>query len=265
MEARDMQFMIAPLHDYPDLESVLWSKKLQRGWPRFMLQDPTASLVFGPGRFERFHAHVLVAFDPEAPGTVLARAVSVPFCFGASVGRPDLPPDGWDAVVRWADQDQTLGRTPKAVAALEILVHPDHRGRGLSRRLVEGLRKNTAGLGFGDLYAPVRPSGKHLEPHASMREYADRVGEDGLPADAWLRVHVRAGGRIASIAPCSMTIPGTLAGWRAWTGLPFDRSGEVLVPGALVPVNASVEHDHAVYVEPNVWVHHCVRPALNLQ
>ena len=37
---------------------------------------------------------------------------------------------------------------------------------------------------------------------------------------------------------------------------PFDESGPVVVPGALVPVQCSVEHDYAVYVEPAVWVHH---------
>jgi hypothetical protein len=33
-------------------------------------------------------------------------------------------------------------------------------------------------------------------------------------------------------------------------------SGPIVVPGALVPVQCSVEHDYAVYVEPGVWVHH---------
>lgn len=28
------------------------------------------------------------------------------------------------------------------------------------------------------------------------------------------------------------------------------------MPEALVPVRCEVEHDYAVYVEPNVWVHH---------
>ena len=42
------------------------------------------------------------------------------------------------------------------------------------------------------------------------------------------------------------------------SAIAFDRSGEVIVPGALVPVHASLEHDHAVYVEPNLWVHHRV-------
>ena len=40
------------------------------------------------------------------------------------------------------------------------------------------------------------------------------------------------------------------------TGLPFDVTGPVVVPGALVPVHCDVDQDHAVYVEPNVWVHH---------
>jgi hypothetical protein len=53
-----------------------------------------------------------------------------------------------------------------------------------------------------------------------------------------------------------MVIPGTLAQWREWTGLPLDASGDIDVDGALVPVHVSVEHDYAVYVEPNVWVHH---------
>ncbi len=55
-----------------------------------------------------------------------------------------------------------------------------------------------------------------------------------------------------------MVISGSLAEWREWTGLPFDRSGEVLVPGALTPVVCSVEHDHAVYVEPNLWLRHAL-------
>ena len=53
-----------------------------------------------------------------------------------------------------------------------------------------------------------------------------------------------------------MVIPGTLAEWREWTGIDFASSGDIVVPGALSPVNVSVEQDYAVYVEPNLWVHH---------
>lgn len=58
------------------------------------------------------------------------------------------------------------------------------------------------------------------------------------------------------VCPTSMTISGTLAQWRRWTGLAFDASGPVTVPGALVPAHVDVDQDHAVYVEPNVWMHH---------
>jgi hypothetical protein len=57
-----------------------------------------------------------------------------------------------------------------------------------------------------------------------------------------------------------MTVTGTLAQWREWTGLAFDAPGEVLVPGALLPLHCEPGHDFAVYVEPNVWVHHRLEP-----
>jgi hypothetical protein len=56
-----------------------------------------------------------------------------------------------------------------------------------------------------------------------------------------------------------MTVAGSLAEWRQWTGLPFDTPGDVEVPGALLPVRCEPDHDFAVYVEPNVWMHHRLR------
>ena len=61
---------------------------------------------------------------------------------------------------------------------------------------------------------------------------------------------------IVKIAPTSMVIAGSLPEWREWTNLPFDTDGPVEVPGALTPVECRVTHDYAVYVEPNVWLHH---------
>ena len=63
-------------------------------------------------------------------------------------------------------------------------------------------------------------------------------------------------GRIDRVAPRSMCIPGTLEEWREWTGLPFDTTGPVVVPGALTPVMCDAEHGTATYVEPNVWIRH---------
>ena len=55
-----------------------------------------------------------------------------------------------------------------------------------------------------------------------------------------------------------MVIAASLGDWRRWTGLAFDRDGPFDLPGALAPVHVSLAQDHAVYVEPNVWVEHRV-------
>ncbi|WP_460663041.1 hypothetical protein [Kribbella swartbergensis] len=115
------------------------------------------------------------------------------------------------------------------------------------------MRQAVKAKGHSTLFAPVRPNGK-ADATMPMTEYVEQVRPDGLPVDPWLRVHVKAGGEIVQVAPRSMVIAGSLAEWRKWTGLPFDRSGDVIVPKALVPVHVDVAHDHAVYVEPDVWV-----------
>ena len=44
----------------------------------------------------------------------------------------------------------------------------------------------------------------------SMKVYLDTERTDDLPSDAWLRTHVRVGGRIVKIAPYAMTVVGTV-------------------------------------------------------
>lgn len=246
-----MKLTITTLAARPELAGPMG--EMPDTWPRFVLED-----LIGWANYPRiaveFPEYVLVATDTE--GAVVARAFSVPFALDVE-GRHELPQGGWDQVLLWAFSDLRHGRTPDMVSAIEITVAEGHLGKGVSGRMVAALRENTARLGFGELVAPVRPNGKHLEPAVPMEEYARRTREeDGLPDDPWLRVHVRAGGVIEVVAPVSMTVSGSLARWRSWTGLPFDVEGPVEVPGALVPVHCSVAHGYAVYVEPNVWVRH---------
>ena len=106
-------------------------------------------------------------------GQVVARAFSVPFCFGIE-GRTELPDAGWDAVIRWAHEDHVLGRKPNAVSALEISLLPRMRGAGHSRTMLAAMKANARARGFADLYAPLRPNQKHLRPHVSMAEYVSR-------------------------------------------------------------------------------------------
>ena len=248
-----MSLQIVTLAERPDLRTAIFADEFQlSAFPEFMRHDPVADLYYASAVLDRYLDFVLVGLDG---GKVVARAFSVPFAFNIA-GREALPDGGWDEVIRWAHEDHLLARKPNAVSALEISLAPLMRGAGHSRTMLEAMKANARTHGFADLYAPVRPNEKHLQPLVPMSTYAGQLRADGLPADAWLRVHLRVGGRIMKVAPCSMTIVGTIAEWSRWTGTTFDRSGAIAVAGALAPVTISLEHDHGVYVEPNVWVHH---------
>lgn len=237
---------ISVLADRPDLVDAMWD--MPNSWPEFMRHDPIGGLFYGNVE-TRFAPFVLVAQD--ASDEVVACAYSIPFVRGDD----ELPDNGWDAAIRSGLLASIRGQEPDAISAVEIAVHPDRQGSGLSAQMLVAMRENAARHGFAELVAPVRPNGK-TDPDEPMAAYALRVRDDGLPVDPWLRVHVRAGGRIAKVAPRSMCIPGTLEEWREWTGLPFDRTGPVVVPKALAPVHCDAEHGVATYVEPNVWVVH---------
>ncbi|MFJ9310428.1 N-acetyltransferase [Streptomyces cyaneofuscatus] len=248
-----MELHVTTLAERPELTDAL--DRMPDNWPGFVLEDIVGWANFGRIAVE-FPQYVLVATDPD--GAVVARAYSVAFELNAP-GRGKLPADGWDRMLLWAFSDLRRGRTPDTVGALEITVATGHQGKGISGRMLAAMRENAGLHGFGEVVAPVRPSGKHLRAALPMEEYARLTrAEDGLPEDPWLRVHVRAGGVVDSVAPVSMTVSGTLEQWRGWTGLPFDTEGPVEVPGALVPVHCSPAHGYAVYTEPNVWVRHRV-------
>lgn len=245
-----MTFAIHNRGQNPEIFTTVDHAAFDRSWPTFMQHDPTAELYYG--YLDEVADYVLLATEGDTP---VAKAYSVPFAFPAP-GRAELPDAGWDEVIRWAHRDRLAGRERNAAAALEIVILPEYQGRGLAAVMVQALRENAFDLGHDVLYVPVRPSQKSAEPQVPMAEYAHRTREDGLPHDPWLRVHVRAGGRIVKVCPTAMTIPGTLEQWRSWTGLPFDTDEPVTVPGALNPVLVSQAQASAVYVEPNVWVEH---------
>jgi len=229
-----MNLEIFTLRERPELRPQIFSAAFRPPfWPEFLLHDSAARLYFDEPHFA---AHEDYAFAALEHGTVVGRAFSVPFAFGIE-GRRELPDGGWDEVIRWAHEDRVLGQAPTAVSALEISLLAPARGRGFSRAMLEAMRRNTHARGFRDLYAPVRPTGKAQQPFKPMRDYVAARRPDGLPADPWLRTHVRAGGSIVKIAPYAMTIVGSVAEWTAWTGRQFARSGVVAVDGGLAPLD----------------------------
>ena len=241
--------VVTTVEHRPDLAEAKW--ELGDLWPQFLLEAPTAELYYG--RCDRlFPDLVFVAEDPASPGVVAARGFAIPYAARAT----PFPDGGWDEVIRWGTEDALDGRPATPVSALEITVRPRYRGTGLAARMIEAMRDAAAARGAARLVAPVRPTGKSREPTAPMDDYVDRRRPDGLPEDPWLRTHVRAGADVVGVARRSMTVVGSLAEWREWTGATFDRSGPLVVDGALVPVAVDIDRDQATYVEPNVWVSH---------
>jgi hypothetical protein len=122
--------------------------------------------------------------------------------------------------------------------------------------MVQAVRAVTKFHGLRSLIIPLRPSEKHKYPLVCMDDYITWKTEQGLPFDAWLRVHVRAGAKFLKVCHHSKTIRGTRREWEQWTGMHFAQSGQYIIDGALNPIEMNVETDEGIYVEPNVWIVH---------
>lgn len=224
----------------------------EASWPEFMLHDPIADEHWHE-LFDRFNNYQFALLDTES-NRMAAMANSVPFHWEQELS--ELPEGGWDWVFLKAIEDHENGIAPNIQSAIQINIHPDYQGQGLSPMMVKAMRDIAEAKGFKHLVAPVRPNQKSSYPLTSIDDYIRWTDDRGMPFDAWLRVHVRAGGRI--IKPChqAMTIRGTRQEWEEWTRMKFPQSGLYVIPGALVLMHMDVEKDEGVYVEPNVWTVH---------
>ena len=236
------------LTDYRRRESEI----ADTSWPEFMLHDPVANENWHD-LFDRFVDYQFALFDTEA-NRMAAMANSLPFYWDQPL--EELPEGGWDWVFVKAIEDHQNGVLPNIQSAIQIAIHPDYQNQKLSGRMVQAMRAVGQSKGFRYLVAPVRPNQKSQYPLTSIDDYIKWTNAEGLPFDAWLRVHVQAGARI--IKPCheAMTIRGTPLEWEEWTGMKFPQSGKYVVSGALNPIEMSREKEEGIYIEPNVWIVH---------
>lgn len=241
------------LEQDPELRAPAYEFADDEPGAAFMQHDSISDLITSR-RMARHWPAYLLAFVLD-DGSVAARAVSIPFNADLP-GRQELPDTGWDGVVQWAFEDLFDEVVPTSACALEIAVAKRHRGKGLSGAAIMALRGTARRHGLRELIAPLRPPDKASEPSVPMNVFMQRARPDGLPADRWLRAHVRAGATLVRVAPRSMTVLGTIAQWREWTGLPLEDDGPTHVPGALAPVLINHQLDLGVYAEPNVWARH---------
>jgi GNAT superfamily N-acetyltransferase len=243
------ELRLVTLAERPDLRDAL-EDHAGKAWPEFMLQDPVADRLWHH-LAEDFAVWQLLLLD--ADDRIVVGGNSAPLAWD---GTDDGLPAGWDEQFERTVAGLRAGVVPNTLGAIQIVVAPDRQGEGRAGRMVEAFRERARAAGFGALIACVRPTDKHRHPLIPIEAYAAWTRADGLPYDAWIRLHVRLGGRVARAAPESMTITGTVAEWEGWTGLAFPESGPCLVPFATNPVIVDREANRVVYHDANVWVVH---------
>ncbi len=219
-------------------------------WPEFLLHDPVSG-SYWMQMMETFKEYQLLLMDEEE---ILVAVNSVPIYFDKMM--EDLPEDGVEWALQKSLSDHQSGLKPNMLLGLQVMIRKKHQGKGLSALVLKEMSNLGRKKGLDQMVIPVRPNQKEFYPLIPMKNYIQWKDEKGLPFDNWLRVHVRAGGKI--IKPCerSGTIPGTIQEWKQWTHLDFPGSGNYVIPGALSPVSIDLENNKGIYVEPNVWVQH---------
>jgi GNAT superfamily N-acetyltransferase len=240
---------LVTLAERPDLEDAL-GRHNGAAWPTFMFQEPVANELWHH-LDEELAGWQLIFLDPD--DRIAAAANSAPFAWdGTSAGLPD----GWGEQFRRTIEQMQAGVPPDTLGALQIVVAHAWRGSGLAGRMVEELQRRGRAAGHRALVACVRPTDKHRYPLVPIERYARWTRSDGEPFDAWIRLHVRLGGRIDRPAPRSMTMRGSIAEWEQWTGMAFPESGEYVIPFATRPLSIDRAADVGTYFDENVWVVH---------
>ena len=245
-----MALTIVTHAERPDLRDR-WSEAADKVWPELMLHDAAVNQYWG-GLGRHFADCQLYLLDDQTD-TLIGVGNTVPVSWDGTV---DGLPGGIDDVLTAAIGDRELQPAATTLCALQAALLPGNTGQGLSTVIIRAMRDVAVRRGLSDVIAPVRPNQKTLYPLTPIERYARWQREDGLPLDAWLRVHARLGAEIMRIAERSMVIEGTVAEWERWTGLTFVESGSYVVAGALVPITIDREADRGLYVEPNVWMRH---------
>lgn len=246
-----MSLRILTARERPDLAER--GRGTSAVWPEYNVQSAISGRYWDR-LLPELPDHQFVLYDDEADD-IVAQAHSAPLVWD---GTAEGLPAGFDAVLPAAFDLLDRGGAPTTLCALAVQIPERHQGHGHSATMLRGMATIAARHALDALIAPVRPSQKERYPLVPIERYAAWRRPDGLPFDAWMRVHARLGGTILRPEPRSLMIAGTVAEWEAWTAMRFPEPGDYWFPRGLATVRIDVEDDRGVYWEPNVWMLHRV-------
>jgi len=243
------KFTFVTLEERPDLENEI-NKLHNIGWINFMREDPIA-IKYWDELLSYFPEYQFILLNEELKPMACGNAIA--FCWD---GNENSLAAGWDKVFEKGIVDFRNKVQPNSLSALAIVIHPEFRGKGLSKRMVRKMKELAVKSNFKNMVAPVRPSLKGMYPLIPMEEYMTWEREDGTPFDPWIRTHIKMGAQVIKVAEKSMVIPASIKEWEEWTGMKLPSSGRYIINEGLVPLEVDITTDKGVYVEPNVWLRH---------
>ncbi len=236
----------------PDLEDPMSDFNVAV-WPAFMLEDPIINEHWGTAVASSPDTQLLLL---DAHDAIAATANTSPIAWD---GTDEGLPAGMDGQFLAAVEGRAGGTPPNTLGAVQIIVDPARRGTGLADLMLAAMCGLGRSRGHRAVIACVRPTWKERYPLAPIERYATWTRSDGQPFDPWIRLHIRAGGRMARPEPRSMHIVGSVAEWEAWTGMAFPDSGDHIVPRAAAVVHIDRDADRGTYDDPNIWIVHDLR------
>ena len=117
----------------------------------------------------------------DSADTLIALGHTISFVWDGTL--EDLPPTIAEVMEIAIDAHGVRG-APTALSALAALVSPEHRGRGVSSKVLLAMRSLAAEHGMNSLVTPVRPTFKGLYPLSPI-EAGVTTGKtrSGAPSD----------------------------------------------------------------------------------
>lgn len=129
-------------------------------------------------------------------------------------GNPESLPSWDDVAGDPTTYEKTCDPDGNTLVLMSMNVHPDHKGEGLARKLINYVKEHAAIMRVNSVIGSFRPNeyGKHKAKFGvsalDFSSYCRWTREkDGLPEDEWLRNLTRNGMRPLKVDHRAMTVP----------------------------------------------------------